>query len=593
MTGKRPIGHFARDFTGPTPVQPYRWRTIGATLGLLLLVSLGGWGACSGRSGDTKPNVPPEKAQPGPPSFTLFALAEVRGQLGPCGCTSDPLGDLARTAQVINDARAKGPVLVVDAGSLLYAKANPGPAHAAQEEKKAELLVRAYHDTLQVAAIGLGPADLIAGPASVRPARQLANAATDNTVPVEAPKIVKVGDVNVGIFGVAEADTVVGVTVTDPVAAGKNAVAKLRSQGATVIVGLLQSSSKRNVQALAKAIGDIDFAVAGLGSAAPEPDQVSPRAEDLGDGTFLVMPSNRGQIISRIDVMVKNPGRFTDAVGPGAARDVATQLDRQLTSLDKDLAGFAADPQADQAFVTAKKAERAAIAADKAALAQTPWRMPASGNFFGFEQVKINKALGCDAAIQKATNEYNLAVGQANVAFASTQPVAKHPKGAPRYVGVEACVDCHQEAVDFWKTTRHAQAWKTLEDRSQQFDLDCIGCHVTGWEKPSGATMAQNQNLRDVQCETCHAPASIHVAKGGEDKPLSIMKEPPQDLCASSCHTKEHSDTFDFKPYLRDVLGPGHGENERKRLGDGPTGKSLRTAALEKAGKLLGPGCMK
>ena len=593
MSGKRPIGHFAWDFWVPTSSRCYRRLPIGPTLGLLLLVCLGGWGACSGRSRDATANVSPVENQPGPPSFTLFALAEVRGQLGPCGCTSDPLGDLARTAQVINDARAKGPVLVVDAGSLLYAKANPGPAHAAQEEKKAELLVRSYQDNLKVAAIGLGPADLIAGPARVRPARQLANAAADSNVPIEPPKIVKVGDVNVGIFGVAEADTVVGVPVTDPVAAGKAAVAKLRGDGATVIVGLLQSSSKRNVLALAKAIGGIDFAVAGLGSAAPEPDQISPRAEDLGDGTFLVVPSNRGQIVSRVDVMVRKTGPFTDAVGPGAARDVATQLDRQLASLDKDVAAFAADPNADYAFVASKKNERAALAADKAALARTPWRLPANGSFFGFEQVKINKALGCDAAIQKATGEFNLAVGQANVAFAAGQPIAKLLKGAPSYVGAEACADCHQEAVDFWKTTRHAQAWKTLEDRSQQFDLDCIGCHVTEWDKPSGATMAQNENLRNVQCETCHAPASIHVAKGGEDKPLSIMKEPPRDLCASTCHTKEHSDTFDFKPYLRDVLGPGHGEKEREALGDGPTGKSLRSAALEKAGKLLGPGCSK
>ncbi len=605
MSGKRPIGHFAGDFSVPTPeLQPLRsskGRFIGqsgyrasrrATLLLMMLASLGGWGACSGRSKDpgTPVNTP---TGPGAPTFTLFALAEVRGQLGPCGCTSDPLGDLARTAQVINDARAKGPVLVVDAGSLLYAKSNPGPAHAAQEEKKAELLVNAYRDTLQVAAIGLGPADLIAGPSSIRPARQLANAAPDAKVPVEAPKLITVGNVKVGIFGVAEADTVVGITVTDPVAAGKNAVAQLRRDGAVVVVGLLQSSSKRNVLALAKAIGGIDFAVAGLGNGAPEPDQISPRAEDLGNGTYLIIPANRGQIVSRVDVMMREAGPLVDAIGPGAARDVSAQLDRQLASLDKDLAAFATDPSADQAFVAAKKAERVAIVADKDSLGKSPWRAPAKASFFGFEQVKINKALGCDPTIQKATNAYNQAVGEANIAFAKTQPVVAPPKGAPTYVGAEACADCHQDAVDFWQTTRHAKAWKTLEDRSQQFDLDCIGCHVTGWDKPSGATMANNEKLRDVQCEVCHAPASIHVAKGGEEKPLSIMKEPPHDLCANTCHTKEHSDTFERTAYLRDILGKGHGERDRQRLGDGPTGKSLRAAALEKAGKLLGPGCMK
>src|SRR5690349_24961878 len=86
------------------------------------------------------------------PTFSLIALAEMRGQIGPCGCTSDPLGDIARTAKLVDAARAQGPVLVVDAGSLLYSKV-PVPAHlAAQEELKADLLARTYKDALGVAA---------------------------------------------------------------------------------------------------------------------------------------------------------------------------------------------------------------------------------------------------------------------------------------------------------------------------------------------------------------------------------------------------------------------------------------------------------
>ena len=71
---------------------------------------------------------PAVAAVPTKPSFTIFALAEVRGQIGPCGCTSDPLGDIARTTQLVEDARKAGPVFVVDAGSLLYSQ-NPVPAH--------------------------------------------------------------------------------------------------------------------------------------------------------------------------------------------------------------------------------------------------------------------------------------------------------------------------------------------------------------------------------------------------------------------------------------------------------------------------------
>ena len=91
--------------------------------------------------------------------------------------------------------------------------------------------------------------------------------------------------------------------------------------------------------------------------------------------------------------------------------------------------------------------------------------------------------------------------------------------------------------------------------------------------------------LMDVQCETCHGPGSIHIAKGGLEKPAAVKLAPADDLCATQCHTKEHSDTFQHDAYLRDILGPGHGPAARTKLGDGPTGHALRTAALARAKK--------
>ena len=70
----------------------------------------------------------------------------------------------------------------------------------------------------------------------------------------------------------------------------------------------------------------------------------------------------------------------------------------------------------------------------------------------------------------------------------------------------------------------HAQAWQTLVDRSQQYDLSCIGCHVTGWDKPGGTNLAHTDGLRDVQCEVCHGAGSLHVAKLGKEKPFAIAR---------------------------------------------------------------------
>src|SRR5262249_25048057 len=158
-------------------------------------------------------------------------------------------------------------------------------------------------------------------------------------------------------------------------------------------------------------------------------------------------------------------------------------------------------------------------AADRDRLKAHPLAVPPRGSYFTLEQVRINKTLACNTAVQDAVSQFYKATGAAHVKAPAGIAV---PKPAKRQAGEtrrESCSDCHADGVAFWEKTVHATAWKTLVDRGQQFDLDCISCHVTGWDKPGGSNLAHNDKLRDVQCETCHGPGSIHVAKGGLEKP--------------------------------------------------------------------------
>ena len=544
--------------------------------------------ACCSKS-DVKSGGQAATPAPTKPAFTLFALAELRGQIGPCGCTSDPLGDISRTVAVVDQARSQGPVLVVDAGSTLYSD-SPVPAHLdAQEELKADLIADIYKHDLHVGPLGVGPMDLAKGHdvAELRMPRVVANA---TGITAEPAVINDVGGVKVGTFSVIAEDTVKGVAITDPVAAGKAQVASLKKQGAQVVIALVQASTKRDAVKLVKDIGGIDFTVAGLGLEAPEPDRISIEPEKVGDG-WLVVPANRGQVVSRVDVYLRGGAPFADAVGAAAATAKLGMLDKQITALDADLAKFKADASADPTFVKQKQTERDQLAAQRETLKTTPMLVPASGSFFTLDQIKINKALACSLPTQDKVTHYDAAAGDANVKAAAGEAVPPAPKGTASYVGMASCADCHSEEVDFWKKTVHAQAWQTLVDRGQQFDYECIGCHVTGFGKPGGSNLGHNESLRDVECEVCHGPASIHVAKGGEGKAAALVRNPPQELCATNCHTHEHSDTFQYEAYLRDIVGPGHGEDLRKKLGDGPTGHELRKAALDKAGHTLGPGC--
>ena len=550
--------------------------------------------ACSSKS-QVKPTgsdpvvTEPAAASEAPkkPTFTLYALAEVRGQVGPCGCTTDPLGDISRTAQLVEQARAAGPVMFVDAGSLLYTQAPIPPAMDTQEDLKATLLANTYQSALKVDAVGVGPFDVAKGVDHLRLPRMVSNAPEiPNPAP---PHVTDVGGAKVGVFGVIGEGAVTGIKLGDPVAAGKQAVAQLKSQGAQIVVGLLQADSRKEATQLMREIGGIDLGIAGLGLAAPEPDHVDVEPQHVGNG-WMIVPVNRGQILAKLDVTIRGPGPLADAVGPGAAAAKLAKLEPQITQLDADLASFARDKTADQAFVSQKQQEKFQLTAERDRLKAHPLIVPATGNYFTLDQIKINKALACDVQVQDAVSKFYAATGEANVKAAANTPVAPPAKGQPSYAGNASCTDCHSEAAAFWQKTVHATAWQTLVDRGQQFDLDCIGCHVTGWQKPGGSNLGHNDKLRDIQCETCHGPGSIHVAKGGLEKPLAIAKAPATDLC-TSCHTKEHSDTFQLEAYLRDVTGPGHGDARRKQLGDGPTGGQLRKAALAKAGTAVGAGC--
>jgi hypothetical protein len=469
----------------------------------------------------------------------------------------------------------------------------PVPDHlAAQEELKADLLTKAYKDKLAVGAVGLGPMDLPKGADHVRVPRQAVNLPKGSPYlsAVEAPRVIEVGGQKVGVFGVIALDAIPALDVTDPVVAGKAAIAGLRADGAVIVVALVQASSKKDAVKLVRELPGVDVAVAGLGLEAPEPDRVEIEPTKVGDA-WLVIPANRGQVLSRLEVTVRGQGPLVDAVGPAAAKGKVETITKQLAAIDADLAKWASDPAADKAFVAQKQRERTELAAQKTKLDATPLVVPDKGSYFTLEQVKINKKLACDVETQSLITSYYRAAGEVNVKAQAGKP-PPDAKGGPSYVGAATCDDCHSDAVEFWKKTRHSHAWETLTERGQEFDFDCIGCHVTGWEKPGGANLANNATLRDIQCETCHGPASIHVKAGGEEKPPSLVRTPAIKLCETQCHTKEHSDTFEHTAYMRDIVGPGHGEDVRKNLGDGPTGAQLRKAALDKAGRSLGAGCV-
>jgi hypothetical protein len=171
-------------------------------------------------------------------------------------------------------------------------------------------------------------------------------------------------------------------------------------------------------------------------------------------------------------------------------------------------------------------------------------------------------------------------IGKVNLRAAMPPPPPE--AGRPFFVGMSKCVSCHRPAGLYWRKTIHADAWRSLVDVGKQADYKCVGCHVTGYGEIGGTSLGHTNKLENVQCETCHGPGSDHVAGKGLEEPPAIQRQAPATVC-TNCHNEHHSDTFQYDAYLRDILGPGHGNRARERLGDGPTGHYLRHEAVAKA----------
>jgi hypothetical protein len=170
---------------------------------------------------------------------------------------------------------------------------------------------------------------------------------------------------------------------------------------------------------------------------------------------------------------------------------------------------------------------------------------------------EIRDSLGSDPAVKQTIAAYYKQVNEHNkVAFADRMPPAASAS-QNTYVGVEACTStCHQEARDVWNQTRHATAYKTLADQDKQFNLDCVSCHVTGYDTPGGSSVTHVAKLESVQCEVCHGPGSKHAHDPKHVKPL--VPKPKGDRCLD-CHHPPHVEGFDPEKKMADILGPGHG----------------------------------
>jgi len=126
------------------------------------------------------------------------------------------------------------------------------------------------------------------------------------------------------------------------------------------------------------------------------------------------------------------------------------------------------------------------------------------------------------------------------------------------YVGSATCKACHLKDYEIWEKSGHAHAFETLVKTHSDADPHCIACHTVGFGKESGYRRPLGStSLVDVGCESCHGPASEHIAKHIHGKPTHFKFRPLGPGDCKSCHYGEFS-----RPFEWDKFWPGiaHGQ---------------------------------
>jgi hypothetical protein len=471
-----------------------------------------------------KPVVSPTGA---PKKVTLFFTAELRGFLGPCGCSENMRGGISRAAFQVAEARKAGsPVYLVDTGDGLFGTLQLPEDAVPQQERKAKALAQSWK-AMGLTLRATGPLDDARG-AAFRQSLQLP----------ELPS---------GSFKVLDGVALVSAPTT---AAARTLAAQARTAGARFVTALVPLPFPE----LTRESFD-----------APEVDLfVSSRAKDAfaaeeskfaGAATKVAQVQSKGRSLLRVDVFFNADGKVEWLRGDG-------ERDRELYALDQRIELLRMqvnEPALDDQLKALRKAKLEDVISRRALLAETPLPVPEGKAAAMARFIPLESNSPKDPAVQEVEKQYDVDVGQINLAWAKANGVSCPPATADRraFVGTAVCVTCHAEADEVFKKTKHQVAFKALVDVGKQYHLDCVGCHVTGWKQPGGVCrIDETAGREEVGCESCHGPGDAHAK---QPMKTNIARGAEPATCVG-CHDRENSPQFDFDAYAGKIVGRGHGQ---------------------------------
>jgi 2',3'-cyclic-nucleotide 2'-phosphodiesterase (5'-nucleotidase family) len=476
------------------------------------------------------------------------------------------LGGLPKKAQQLEAVRGKkSAVLALDSGALLFKDEKLPPDQREQLTVTAQGIVAAYNK-MSFAAVGVARQDLAAGLPFLLAVQKKASfpwlsanllSRTERKPWFKAHTLITLGGIRIGVIGLTGqqgADSLLTEKNNAVIAPWEEVlpkeIAQLRGRADMTI--LLSSFPAAINRKIAEAHPEIHLILQGgntQGNISPE----------RVNNTLLTQVEPQGKSVGILEVRWNTQSKRWEETGAeNLLADKKNELDRlgwQINRYRKHgdpAQAFKDQPQTLEAYNDLLARQRlleeeiGRLTGEQKALEANRQRFSSYSSHFEAMRKELPDNPAIRAIVDATTSEVNRIGKAAAKARISGSTGRKQEGVSGNYAGSTACTSCHAPQFAKWRSTQHATAYDTLEAKGQQFNVQCLPCHITGPAAQTGQEMlALAHDLRQVGCESCHGPARAHTLQPAAAK----AGQPTMDTCLR-CHVGEHDDRFNFSEAL-------------------------------------------
>lgn len=475
------------------------------------------------------------------------------------------MGGLPKKAQQLEATRGKkSAVLALDSGALLFKEERFPPDQREQLMVTAQGIIAAYNK-MSFAAVGVARQDLAAGLPFLLAAQKKSGfpwlsanllRRGDRKPWLKPHALITTGGMRIAVIGLtAQGPDSIFTEKDNAVIAPweevlPKEIAQLRGRAEMTI--LLSSFPAAINRKIAEAHPEIHLILQGGNTQGNIPPE-------RVNNTLITQVEAQGKSVGILEVQWNAQSKRWEEPGAG---NLLTDKKNEIDRLDWQINRYRKHGEPEQAFKTQPEVleaykdmlarrklleeEIVRLTAEQKAREASRQKLSSHRSHFEAMRKELPDNPAVRAIVDATTSEVNRIGKAAAKARISENTGQRQEALSGNYAGSTACTSCHAPQFAKWRGTQHATAYDTLEAKGQQFNVQCLPCHITGPAAQTGQEMlALAHDLRQVGCESCHGPSRAHSLQPTATK----ATQPTMDTCLR-CHIGEHDDRFNFSEAL-------------------------------------------